>query len=173
MNLIKTNKLLKEQSHEIKRALSESNDPKLAARELYHGLQGAEIACVVFFCCTQYDLEVLSAELEALFGDTPVLGCTTAGEITPLGYHNNTITGFSLPSSQFCVEACLIKDLASFSVGKVKEKIGGLVDLVKSQAIANFKKAKYRWLEGRPEMICYFTIPTFIIRGNFIVTLRS
>jgi len=143
MNLISTNKIRPESTSSIKQALSEIRDPKLAAQELYEGLCGDDIACVVFFCCTKYELVSLSSELEALFADIPVFGCTSAGEITPLGYQRNTITGFSLPSSEFLVEACLIKNLASFSVDRVKEKIGGLVRRVRSQEIAPFKENSF------------------------------
>lgn len=130
-------------SRKINKAFSESSDPEIAARELFEGLQGSEIACVVFFCCTQYDLKALSKQLEALFGETPVVGCTTAGEITPLGYQKGSITGFSLPGSEFSVGTCLIKELASFSVEQVKGKIEHLVGMVKARAIAPFEKNSF------------------------------
>ena len=143
MNLVDEEQLRAAQSQKINRAFSESKDPKIAARELFAGLQGADLACVVFFCCTQYDLTALSLELETLFGDTQVVGCTTAGEITPLGYQGGTITGFSLPNSQFSVKTCLIKELASFSVDQVKGKIGQLVDTVKECSIAPFESHSF------------------------------
>ena len=127
----------------IRKAVSESRDPIIAVRELHEGLKSDDIACVLFFCCTQYDLDTLSSEIKKLFGDIPVVGCTTAGEITPLGYQSGTITGFSLPSSQFSVDGCLIKELASFSVKQVKGKIEELLSLVKKRAIASFEKNSF------------------------------
>ena len=41
-----------------------------------------------------------AAALAHVFGDTPLIGCTTAGEIGPDGYVEGSITGFSLPARE-------------------------------------------------------------------------
>lgn len=122
----------------IKSAVSESPDAVTAARELHAGLAGPDIACVVFFSCTQYDLSTLAKELSELFKNVCVVGCTTAGEITPKGYQAGTITGFSLPGDQFVVDTCLIENLASFSVTQVNGMMSDLVCSVRERAIAPF-----------------------------------
>ncbi|MFC7047637.1 FIST N-terminal domain-containing protein [Emcibacter nanhaiensis] len=91
---------------EIKRAFSLSADERTAVREFYDGLCIAEERpeAVIFFCSPEYDTAVLEKELNRQFGDIPLIGCTTAGEITPEGYHAGSITGAALSRTHFtCV----------------------------------------------------------------------
>lgn len=122
----------------IKTAMSESTDVSIAANELHAGLAGKDVSCVMFFCCTKFDLTALAQELELLFPGACVVGCTTAGEITPRGYRQGTITGFSLPRDQFIVDACLIENLAAFSTTQVQSMMSSLVASVRAKAIAPF-----------------------------------
>lgn len=81
---------------ETRRAASVSPDPRVAARELFDALATPGMALAIFYCSARYDLDALGAALAALFGsDAPVIGCTTAGEITPRGSLEGSITGVS------------------------------------------------------------------------------
>ena len=81
---------------EVHKAASRSTDPRIAAREL-HATLGANAALTIFYCAPTYDLDQLGAAICELWGsDAPVIGCTTAGEITPFGYLEGTLTGVSL-----------------------------------------------------------------------------
>ncbi len=99
----------------IRRHYSLSHDPEVVADELYEGLYQEQTECVIFFCSVEYDLPALAEALKRRFGDTMLIGCTTAGEITPLGTCKGSITGFSLPKAHFAVEAALIENLHHFS----------------------------------------------------------
>ena len=81
---------------EIRKGTSTSSDARIAARELYAALAGPDIALAIVYCAPTYDLKELGAELAAVFGDTPVIGCTTAGEITPIGYLEGSATAVAL-----------------------------------------------------------------------------
>ena len=82
---------------QIRRAASTSTDPRIAARELHAALHGADVALTIFYCAPTHDLPALAHELALLFGaDAPLIGCTTAGEITPIGYLEGSITGVSI-----------------------------------------------------------------------------
>lgn len=82
---------------QTRRAASTSRDARTAARELYEALRGPETAITIFYCSPDYDLDELGKALAELFGaDAPLIGCTTAGEITPLGYLEGSITGVSI-----------------------------------------------------------------------------
>jgi hypothetical protein len=82
---------------QTRRAASTSTDPRTAARELFDALAMPELALAIFYCSPRYDLAPLGAALSELFGaDAPLIGCTTAGEITPLGYLEGSITGVAL-----------------------------------------------------------------------------
>jgi hypothetical protein len=81
---------------QIRRGFSLSTDPATAVRELHDAIAQPAAAIVVFFCSSAYDLDALGAELQRRFAGVTLIGCTTAGEITPMGYQEGSITGFSI-----------------------------------------------------------------------------
>ncbi len=123
-------------SQPVLSAVSNCADAAEAARELHAVLSQTEAACVIFFCCIEYDLRTLARSLAALFGNTPVVGCTTAGEITPNGLSHGSITGFCLPADQFVVETTLLNNLAAFSEEDAHDSIKAMVQRLRSRAIA-------------------------------------
>ena len=76
----------------IRIAQSCAADPRAAAEELHRGLTQPDPSLVLFFCSSEYDREVLAGEIGARFGAVPVVGCTTAGEIGPLGCRDGSLT---------------------------------------------------------------------------------
>ena len=130
------NKVINLKQPIVKCAVSQAKDPSQAAGELYDELFMPDCSCVVFFCSVHFDLDELSSCLARLFGDVKVIGCTTAGEITPLGCQSHTITGFSLPGSHFKTESRLIRNLASSSLDDTSALMGEVIDALKNRAIA-------------------------------------
>jgi hypothetical protein len=65
-------------------------------QELHEAIVQPHTALAVFFCSSAYDLTKLAAELRHRFAGVPLIGCTTAGEITPMGFQEGSITGFSI-----------------------------------------------------------------------------
>ncbi len=122
--------------HKVLRAGSDHPDPVMAAREIHAGLAGQESACIFFYCSADYRLDLLSEELNVLFQNVRIVGCTSAGEITPLGYRRNAIAAFSLPSSHFSVETVLIEDLAHFSEQEAQLLVSNMVQRLQSKAVA-------------------------------------
>ena len=92
----------------IRTGITLQHDPRAAARELHAVLAQPQTQLVVFFCPADFDLPALAAALREHFGDTEVIGCTTAGEITPQGYLAGTVTGFSLAAPDFEVRTLLL-----------------------------------------------------------------
>ena len=88
------------------------SSPDAAARDLRRRLDQERMALAVVFASNAYDLAALGAALRREFEDVPVIGCTTAGEIGPLGYTEGGLSGFSLAQSQFSVETRLIEDIS-------------------------------------------------------------
>jgi hypothetical protein len=101
---------------------SQLPDARQAVAELHRLIGGPEIAFAVIFCSPQYDLDAVAAALGDHFGDTPVFGCTTAGEITPFGYIAGGICGIGFPREDFAVSAALFDDLANFELSATTEK---------------------------------------------------
>lgn len=106
----------------VRTGASVSPDPQVAARELHAALQQPNVKLAVFYCATSYDLPALADALRAQFGETPLIGCTTAGEISPLGYLDGTITGFSLAGEQVDV-ATLAIPLDPFDSARTAEAV--------------------------------------------------
>ena len=99
----------------VAKAGSEQTDPVLAASEIYQAIAPCEPVCVIFYCGVNYPQAALSKELTRYFPDITVIGCTSAGEITPLGYRKHSISAFALSHTQFAVESMLIENLATFN----------------------------------------------------------
>ena len=110
----------------VRTGASTSADPEVAARELFEALDQPHIKLAVFFCATTYDLPALSTALNARFGGIPLIGGTTAGEISPLGYLDGTITGFSLAGDEVDV-ATLGIPLDPFDTARTAEAVQSLV----------------------------------------------
>lgn len=101
---------------DVRRGVSMSRHPQTAARELHAQLDQPSPALVLFYCAADFDLPALAEALNACFADTLVIGCTTAGEITPEGYVNGSLTGVSLGGSAFRAHATRFDRLREFSV---------------------------------------------------------
>lgn len=82
-----------------------------AAERLALGLGPGAMACVFLFVSPEADLPALAAALPAAFGAVPVIGCTTAGEISAAGYTEGEIVAVGLPAALFAVSSFLIPDL--------------------------------------------------------------
>ena len=91
-------------------------DTCLAAKELYDGVHQPEIALVVFFCSSNYDLDVLGREIHRLFAGTQVIGCTSAGEIGPAGYQQSGLAGISFPKEYCKAVIGILDNLQQFDI---------------------------------------------------------
>ena len=86
-------------SRQIRTAQSCASEPQQAVMELHAGIAQDDMAVVVFFCSSRYDRETLAAEMNRQFAGVQVIGCTTAGEIGPLGYCEDGLVGVSFPAA--------------------------------------------------------------------------
>ncbi len=97
-------------------AVSRTVDPGRAVAELSRDLDCAEPAFVLIFASPDYGRDALAFALSQSFGHCPVIGCTTAGEITPQGYETGSLTGVAFSKRHFRIETTLFSDLKRFSV---------------------------------------------------------
>jgi hypothetical protein len=95
-----------------------ATDTREAAREFYEGVIQPDTEVVVFFCSSEYELDVLAEELRRLFGEVPVIGCTTAGEIGPAGYRKRSLSGVSFPAGACTAVTGRIGELQTFSIAR-------------------------------------------------------
>ncbi|MCA8950763.1 MAG: FIST C-terminal domain-containing protein [Planctomycetes bacterium] len=111
----------------VRRGVSTSTDPVTAARELFEALRQPDIEFAVFYCAPEYDLDVLGAELKKHFAGVRLIGCTTAGEITPIGYVRGTLTGVSIAGPSFKVTTELFEGLSETPATAVSERTSNAV----------------------------------------------
>ncbi len=97
-------------------SVSRSPDPLTAAEEFRDRLVIADPAFVLVFASPAYDREALSQGLTGAFPNCPVIGCTTAGEITPVGYETGSLTGVAFSRRHFRIATHLFTQLSKFSV---------------------------------------------------------
>lgn len=105
----------------IRRGLSRSLDPIEAARELSSAIHHPDAALTLFYCSPSYDLDALGAALAAEFGGAPLVGCTTAGEITPEGYLSGALVGVSIGGVGFRASSVLVPGLDRLELGSASQ----------------------------------------------------
>lgn len=100
----------------VRRGHSLHPDPETAAAELYASLYQADCRLVLLFVSPKYPLAALATALTRWFGDTLVVGCTTAGEISAAGYCQHSIAGVSFAAPDFQAVAAPIATLTQFDL---------------------------------------------------------
>ncbi|MEZ5541096.1 MAG: nitric oxide-sensing protein NosP [Pseudomonadota bacterium] len=118
----------------IRKGVSLSRDAVDAAQEFFESVQQPDTELVLFYCSPEYDLPVLAAELKRRFGATPLIGCTTAGEITPAGYLKGSLTGVSISNRDFSVATRRIDHLDSFALKDGEQTADALTTELKRRA---------------------------------------
>ena len=108
-------------------ASSCSRDAEQVASDIAKAFEGHELSQVLFFCSAEYDLPSLAKALRERFGDTDVAGCTTAGELTPDGYEQGSVSAVAFLASDFAVSATLIEDLEDFQLADAQTCVDGLI----------------------------------------------
>ncbi len=71
---------------------------------------------MLFFCSSEYDRDALAAGMVERFAGVPVVGCTTAGEIGPLGCRDHSVAGVSFAAGICSVEIGHLEDLRRFQI---------------------------------------------------------
>ena len=113
--------------HAIRQGFSQANSAAKAVAELATQLDQPDIGLVVFFCSSHYDRRELAAAMNKDFpSKVVVIGCTTAGEITPQGYKSGAITGVSLGRAIVQADAILIRNLSSFGLTNMLDAVRSL-----------------------------------------------
>lgn len=132
----------------VRRGGSTSKDAIVAARELAEALMQPGISFAVFFCSPEYDLDELGAELARHFAGVNLIGCTTAGEITPLGYLEGAITGVSVASSEFVAFTERIDDLRGFEIQRGIAASERLIDRMNEVPQAGARRFGFLLIDG-------------------------
>jgi hypothetical protein len=101
-------------------------DARRALAELRAQAGPGRLSLVVLFVAPTGDLDAIAAHASALFPDAPVVGCTTAGEISSEGYVEDEIVALGLRDSHFAARAALISGLGALDPTRVAERAARL-----------------------------------------------
>lgn len=97
----------------IRTGSSRSAELPGAVEELARSLDQPEIGLVAVFAARRFDAAELARCLGRRFPDATVIGCTTAGEIGPCGYLDDSLSGFSVHRDDLLFEVGLLENLAA------------------------------------------------------------
>lgn len=116
----------------IRTAHSSATEARQAVAEFHAAVVQQDMALVIFFCSSEYDLDVLAAAMNQRFSGVQVVGCTTAGEIGPAGYLQHTLTGASFPADSHLVVSGLLEDLSRFEISRAQGFVQTLLQRLES-----------------------------------------
>jgi len=95
-----------------------------AVAELAARLPSDGLALILVFVSPSYDPDRFIAEISRQFDDTQVCGCTTAGELAPDGWDENSVVALAFSRADFSAVVRPIFNLDSFRVEDGR-RIGG------------------------------------------------
>jgi len=125
-------------SYAIRQGVSQDPSATKAVAELAIQLAQPDLGLVLFFCSSQYDRPQLATAIRKAFPKTVVIGCTTAGEITPEGYKSGSITGISFGRSIVRADAILIRNLGTFGLNNMLDAVRSLNHRMELMAGENY-----------------------------------
>jgi hypothetical protein len=116
------------------RAVVPVGEPRAMARELRRRLGNGPHALVVVFVAPGVDRHAFAAALQAEFGDTPVVGCTTAGEIGPEGLTERTAVACALGAGAFRVVHTTLEDVPALGMVEAQRRVAMLLGELRATA---------------------------------------
>ena len=105
-----------------------------AVAEFHGAVVQPDMELVIFFCSSEYDLDALAVEMNRLFAGIQVVGCTTAGEIGPAGYHQHSLSGVSFPAGSCVAVSGLLDHLSQFEIARGNDFAQALLQRFESRA---------------------------------------
>ncbi|AEE22805.1 nitric oxide-sensing protein NosP [Paraglaciecola chathamensis] len=124
-------------------AITRATDPAIASLELRQQLSDPDIAFVLFYCSSVYSLDNLAKHMTSTFTGIELVGCTTAGEITPNGYEQHSIIAIGFSAFHFAVSAQIVESMENFSLIDAQETVNKLTESCFVKKIASIKNNSF------------------------------
>ena len=113
----------------IRIAVSGASEVSEAVTEVKKGVGSGDFQHIIAFFSIDFDASELASALAEAFPDTPLSGCSTAGEIGPGGMTEGGIVLIAFPREGFRIHRGLIEDVGAGGV----ERASGIVRGLKAQ----------------------------------------
>jgi hypothetical protein len=97
-------------------AQAKASAAREAAADIARQLPSDGLAMVLVFISPYYAPHDFIAEIAGYLGTTPVFGCTTAGELAPDGWGDNSVVALGFSAEDFSIVARSLPDLSNFRV---------------------------------------------------------
>jgi hypothetical protein len=117
----------------VRRGSSQEASPEAAVRELAAMIDQPDIGLVIVFASSHFKLDRLAAALEEYFVAATVIGCTTAGEIGPAGYHEGGLAGVSFHRDDLVFEVACLEPLSTFELAAGRGFARGLKEALRQR----------------------------------------
>lgn len=96
----------------IRTGSSRAATPEQAAAELAEQLRAEPGGISIVFASPGFDPAAAASSLGAALGAAPMIGCTTAGEIGPDGYQDDSIVGVHFGAQELAFEVGVLENLS-------------------------------------------------------------
>ena len=106
----------------VARAFAQASDEK-ALERLAEGLGPGPFALVMLFLSPDADLPRIARTAEHILPAHRVVGCTTAGEISGIGYDEGSIVALGFPETHFAADTLLMEDLTRLDARNLAEAL--------------------------------------------------
>jgi hypothetical protein len=104
-------------------AYSHAQAPDEAMREIAAAIGDEPLAGAVVFCSHRFDRAELAKAINLQTEGTPVIGCTSSGELTRDGYDEGSLSLIGFPSSAFHFVSHCFDDIGAFDPVEAREAI--------------------------------------------------
>lgn len=102
-------------SETVRRAHAPAHDAEAAVAALAAKLGPGPFAIVMLFVSPEGDPAAVAAAAARTFDPAPVIGCTTAGEISADGYVSGEVVAIALPAANFSAFVTVIEDVGAIA----------------------------------------------------------
>ncbi|MBD3728212.1 MAG: FIST C-terminal domain-containing protein [Sphingomonadales bacterium] len=102
---------------------SHAADPARAIAEIADAIAGAELAGGLLFCSHRFPRERLGTAIGERLGGLPLIGCTSAGELTARGYDTDSVLFIGFPAELFTMQVLHFTDLDGFDREDARRQI--------------------------------------------------
>lgn len=117
-------------------ASSHASCPAAAVAEIVTAIDGQALAGGIMFCSSSYPREELAAAVREQLSGFPLIGCTSAGEITAQGYDSDSLQFMGFPQGSFSFKPLPVTDIDGFDRDEARRQIRHLVANARQEALS-------------------------------------